>query len=274
MHAKRLIPIKLVLSLIVVLLSLSLAHAHPQERCENLTAFFDPLGQLVVDNTTEPPTERLCRKVFKAQKKVNKGKIAKAIKKLNKFIKITNNHTPEHMTEAAAMLLTTEAGRLIGILEDNMGLPKDPGTAGKATLEGIDSDNDGVRDDLQRFIALTHTDSAKLRALLTQQVKLMQQYVLVANDKALSIQVNEQVHRTALCVDYIAWILNRQLDDEFDDYSLFLLAKALNTVDRSRAYIKYNTQLVGRVVFDAEPLRYDLTPLKAYCDFNPDELPN
>src|SRR5216683_231714 len=35
-------------------------------------------------------------------------------------------------------------------------LPPDPGAAGKATLQGIDSDGDGVRDDIQRYIALTY----------------------------------------------------------------------------------------------------------------------
>ncbi|MDX8380534.1 MAG: hypothetical protein R8M14_00305 [Ghiorsea sp.] len=35
------------------------------------------------------------------------------------------------------------------------GLPPDPGAAGRGTLAGIDSDNDGVRDDVQRWIALT-----------------------------------------------------------------------------------------------------------------------
>ena len=33
------------------------------------------------------------------------------------------------------------------------GLPPDPGEAGKATIDGIDADKDGVRDDVQRWIA-------------------------------------------------------------------------------------------------------------------------
>lgn len=33
-------------------------------------------------------------------------------------------------------------------------LPPDPGEAGKATIAGIDSDNDGVRDDVQRLLAV------------------------------------------------------------------------------------------------------------------------
>jgi len=39
---------------------------------------------------------------------------------------------------------------------DPVPLPPDPGEAGKQTLEGIDSDNDGVRDDVQRWIALNY----------------------------------------------------------------------------------------------------------------------
>ena len=43
-------------------------------------------------------------------------------------------------------------------------LPPDPGAAGKATLEGIDADGDGLRDDLQRFIAISYPDSGRTRA--------------------------------------------------------------------------------------------------------------
>ena len=42
------------------------------------------------------------------------------------------------------------------------GLPPDPGEAGRRTLAGIDSDRDGIRDDLQRYVALTYGDYAGL----------------------------------------------------------------------------------------------------------------
>ena len=35
-------------------------------------------------------------------------------------------------------------------------LPPDPGKAGKQTLMGVDSDGDGLRDDIQRYIYLTY----------------------------------------------------------------------------------------------------------------------
>jgi hypothetical protein len=50
-------------------------------------------------------------------------------------------------------------------------LPPDPGPAGMATLNGIDSDGDGVRDDVQRYIALIYPSSAKTRSALTQLAK-------------------------------------------------------------------------------------------------------
>ena len=42
-------------------------------------------------------------------------------------------------------------------------LPTDPGKAGKETLLGIDTDGDGVRDDIQRYIYFTYPDDKKLR---------------------------------------------------------------------------------------------------------------
>lgn len=271
---KRFIPVTLVLSLLTVLLSHSMTYAHSSERCEQLDIFFQPLGQLLKDNTPTRPMERLCRKVYQAQIKLKKGKTPKAINRLNRVIIITNNHTPEHISEDAAILVTGEAQRLIVILEDNIGLPKDPGEAGKATLEGIDSDNDGVRDDIQRYIALKFTDSAKFKALMTQHAKTMQSAILVADDKALSIEVAHEGSKDFACGRYIKWVVEpenrpyrRRVVSEQDAY-------ILNTMERSRAYIKYNSHLGGQIFKGLEPSRIDKTPLKKYCDFDPDVLPN
>lgn len=61
------------------------------------------------------------------------------------------------------------------------GLPPDPGAAGMATLEGIDSDGDGVRDDVQRWIAMAYPNSQKVRAALTQAALTMQTFLMSAN---------------------------------------------------------------------------------------------
>ncbi len=52
------------------------------------------------------------------------------------------------------------------------GLPPDPGEAGKATLLGIDADNDGVRDDVQRWTVQNIPSAPRIRALVkTRQAR-------------------------------------------------------------------------------------------------------
>lgn len=46
-------------------------------------------------------------------------------------------------------------------------LPPDPGPAGMKTIEGIDSDKDGLRDDVQRYIAMNYGHSALAVKVLT-----------------------------------------------------------------------------------------------------------
>ncbi len=50
----------------------------------------------------------------------------------------------------------------------NFTLPPDSGEAGKATLEGIDSDHDGVRDDIQREIFFQYPESERMRKGFSQ----------------------------------------------------------------------------------------------------------
>jgi hypothetical protein len=56
-------------------------------------------------------------------------------------------------------------------------LPPDPGEVGKQTLEGIDSDKDGIRDDVQREIMFLAPESEKLRMALGQIAKPNQELV-------------------------------------------------------------------------------------------------
>ncbi len=59
-------------------------------------------------------------------------------------------------------------------------LPPDPCEEGKITIEGIDSDNDGVRDDLQRYISLNYNDNDQRNAL--RQFAIAQQSFLLSTD--------------------------------------------------------------------------------------------
>src|SRR2546430_1155332 len=54
------------------------------------------------------------------------------------------------------------------------GFPADPGEAGKRTLEGIDSDRDGLRDDVQRWIFARYPNDVSKRNSLRQMALAIQ----------------------------------------------------------------------------------------------------
>lgn len=139
-------------------------------------------------------------------------------------------------------------------------LPPDPGKAGKATIQGIDSDNDGVRDDIQRYIALTYPTSTKTRAALTQGVVNQQQALLYADDKEHSIQIAGEGTRDTECIHYVA-------PDDASDIGAALQAVLLNTDARSRAYLAYDRQLSGQVFHMRR-----LNEWKTSCSFNVDSM--
>ncbi len=127
---------------------------------------------------------------------------------------------------------------------DDSGLPPDPGKAGKATLAGIDSDDDGLRDDVQRYIVLTYQDSEKTRAALTQEAQMMQNALLDAGNKEKSIRHGEESGRSSACLSYVLGSLEakRAARDKLNSI-------ILNTDERNYAYFAYNEQLGGEVFF-------------------------
>ncbi len=147
-------------------------------------------------------------------------------------------------------------------------LPPDPGEAGKATLLGIDSDNDGVRDDIQRYIELTYPESAKTRAALRQNAKAMNAALESADDKRASINNSYKMDRAQECLYFIfrekegsarpAYNIRKKID-----------ARILNTQERTLVYLDYDAQLGGEV-FSTTPHELEYRS----CEFDPDSLPN
>jgi hypothetical protein len=137
-------------------------------------------------------------------------------------------------------------------------LPPDPGEAGKATLEGIDSDGDGIRDDIQRYIALTYPDSQKTRAALRQAAIALQKIILESPDVEPALYNTELEARASECIRYIHPDAGREIDN-------MLLAEFLNTLDRSRAYLEYDAKLSGHV-FGVK----NIDEYRSSCSFEPD----
>jgi hypothetical protein len=139
-------------------------------------------------------------------------------------------------------------------------LPSDPGEAGKATLEGIDSDGDGLRDDIQRYIALTYPDSQKTRAALKQSALALQKIILESSDEESALSNTELEARASECL----WYIHPEDGSRIDN---LMMAEFLNTLERSRAYLEYNSKLGGHV-FGGK----DIDEYKSSCTFDPDVL--
>ncbi|MEN7982545.1 MAG: hypothetical protein ABFQ65_03800 [Nanoarchaeota archaeon] len=123
---------------------------------------------------------------------------------------------------------------------DTVSLPPDPGEEGKRTLEGIDSDGDGVRDDVQIAIYHRYPDDEMKRAALTQSTKASQAALIAGNagDENAAHEAAAMDDKAMDCVDEII--------GNFDDDS-FLEDKIFNTDDRFEAYLKYNEALSGQI---------------------------
>jgi hypothetical protein len=141
------------------------------------------------------------------------------------------------------------------------GLPPDPGEAGKATLAGIDTDNDGVRDDVQRFIKGLYPNSLPKRRAATQYAKGILSAVQDGEP------TKEQVHvwaskdlRSSECMDFVLGFdlaVNEQPK---------IKQAILNTDSRNRAYLRWLKGMSG--------FYGSLTPRtekSSTCDFNSTE---
>ncbi|WEF33757.1 hypothetical protein [Pseudoduganella chitinolytica] len=101
-------------------------------------------------------------------------------------------------------------------------MPPDPGEAGRATLAGIDSNDNGVRDDLERHIARHFGTDERVRRAVANAVIATQQGIL-ATDADDSAAAQAMLVRAGDCMGAIAtdlapygdalWRLRPLIDD-------------------------------------------------------------
>lgn len=142
----------------------------------------------------------------------------------------------------------------------NDGLPPDPGPDGKQTLLGIDSDADGVRDDIQRYIHFTYPNEEKVKLALTEVAKQYQTLLFRSNDPNAVFNNATKMARHGECLDYIKGEIAA-------DILAALRAEILNTKDRSLAYIEYSNNLSGESI-----LGRPLADWKNSCAFDVDAI--
>ncbi len=122
------------------------------------------------------------------------------------------------------------------------GLPPDPGVEGDATVAGIDSNNNGVRDDVERALHARHPNiSATMMRAFMQDAKSAQMSVMAGETMDVGA-IDEASRLESLSITCLTDSLGTDAIDEV----LFIEATTVNTRARSEAYINYNSALSGQ----------------------------
>ena len=153
---------------------------------------------------------------------------------------------------------------------DGQPVPQDPGEEGSETLLGIDSNSNGVRDDVERYIAARFQgfENAEIDRAVAMQYARATQIIIQEPERG-----RETMHYFDAAVDCSTYFDSRaKYSDEpilIDHYIFGKEFKNIqfNTIKRVRAFGLYNSALSGGV--------YDATPskeMRAGCDFNVTEM--
>lgn len=180
---------------------------------------------------------------------------------------INRSITPRDVENTLSVSLRSAPGGvlLVQVLgEPLLDLPADPGPAGDATIEGVDSNDNGIRDDIERWIGLNYRDSEKTRLALTQAYYPLQNFMIHAREGDRDAVYNDMdaLQRAGECLDYIHPDIAHKLIEE-------LKAVVVNTSDRVNAYFD-SSRILGGGSFPSAPFSL----WKQSCIFNPDTLQN
>lgn len=138
----------------------------------------------------------------------------------------------------------------------------------RAALAGPDADGNGVRDDIDAWIARQFPQSAKARAVWANEARVQQQVVLAtskAESRALSQKISDSVGCTWKVLEPLGWT-GTQLQATGKE----LIALLLDNADRLRAFDRAENWASGTMT----ERRVGQIPLAELCGFDPASLPN
>ena len=146
-------------------------------------------------------------------------------------------------------------------------LPPEPDPkVNNATLLGVDVNNNGVRDDVERYLLNKYKDHHKIVSEIALQSGRAFQMIL--EDPENAKETTKFMDAASYCNYYFESSANSYGDPILIDDSIMEYKNIqLNIKERIRAYLEYNHKLSGGVY------RFVLGPkAKALCDFNVTEL--
>jgi len=157
-------------------------------------------------------------------------------------------------------------------IDDVMGknLPRDPGSDADKTVQGIDSNFNGIRDDVELSVFKEYPNSAKTRAVLLQYAMAMQMMAIqpFVNEE-IATEIMREESRADIClsdtlVPRKTPESSREYSDieKIDSYINFIEEIQINTVDRE----KNRDEFIKKV--------RSFSDLEEICDVDLSELSN
>ena len=136
-----------------------------------------------------------------------------------------------------------------------VGLPPDPGEEGKKTLLGVDSDNDGLRDDVQRWIYRSYPNEPLLQKALSQVARDHIESFGFLDNKEQAIRASFKFLKSVDCLYEIFDLVTVGERDLFKEEELFSVIE--NTPDRFKAARKLDSHFSGQLSSQhAKPFTY------------------
>ncbi len=190
------------------------------------------------------------------------------------ILNIETNATATALKEGTTMVTSTYKGLIsptadaIVYLEiDGYRLPPEPDRAvNNSTLLGIDSNNNGVRDDVERWIYMTYEKPIE-RAVFMQSARA---YQIVIQEPEKALETMHLLDDVSDCRSY--WRMSEEEAiskgepfwlEEYRDYPKEIYPIQFNTGERFIAHEKYNQTLSGGTYSSS-----NLEDWKSKCDFN------
>ncbi len=152
-------------------------------------------------------------------------------------------------------------------MDDVMGtnLPPEPDSELKdATVQGIDVNQNGIRDDVELAIFAEYPNSAKTRAVLLQYALALQMETTLARvNKETATEVVREQSRAFVCIgDIVSREDSRRFDEITNSLTEFVKVRQFDTQDRKNERNNFLEKLGS------------YSPLNQVCDIDYSKLPN
>lgn len=162
-------------------------------------------------------------------------------------------------------------------IDDVMGknLPRDPGDDANKTVEGIDSNFNGIRDDVELAVFKEYPNSTKTRAVLLQYALALQMEAVqpFLNKEIVTKIINEEGRADSCLSDTLVPRKTPESSrdnsemDKIDEFVKFMESKQINTKDRTESHLDFYRYLNtnGKL---KETLSGYLNTKEESCDIN------